>query len=371
MVCAAPRSGEGRFQGPYRNEFQVFQDTKMNRFTLALTARLVICAGWVSLVACSQAATNSPASDDLVSFFKQAITSPPDVEDFVGSARTLRVSDLPASFRSDTNFQAVVFYQGARAGTNFFLRRLNDRALAPASAPPLVTVGRETTNIYEVNRTTITYGIGNSPIAIPNSLSFNLLCHFLDMGLIELRSETVEWQENQFRAVDTRGARIFGKLEISNSLPASLKIAGTETGNPDKVYLYSYPEPATALGGFPGKVTILTQTEHGLAPLSEFELSSVRLAPEHLQKAFFTPLRFTGPTIIQTNLYSNADLYVSLKNGKMMKVGLGRQVPPPVSHVIRRFMLFILIATSVVVPIAIFLKTRKQEARTDNDRQNL
>ncbi len=338
----------------------------MNSSTSISKARRAICVGCLLLVVVSKAATNPPTPDDLVSFFKQAIKSPPAVEDFVGSARSLRVSDLAPTIRSGTNSQPPIFYQGARAGTNFFLRMLGDSASAPANAPIGLTVGRETTNVYEVNRNTVTYGIGNSPMEIPNNLSFNLLSHFLNMGLINVKPESVDWEDNTFHALDIRGGDIYGKLETSNDRPSSLKIARTKGGPPYKMYEYFYAEPATSLGGFPHRTEILTSIDQGLAPLSEFELLSVHLAPEHLSNGFFAPLKFTGTNITHTNLYSNADLYVSLKDGRMRKVPTGPKEPPTIPSARRRAIVFTLLVTLAAGPIIIFVATRKKRATMNN-----
>ena len=319
-------------------------------------AKSAIISGCLFVLS-SNAATNTPTPDDLVTFFKQTVKSPPDVEAFVGIARNLRTSDLPASFANKT-FQRETFYEGARAGTNFFLRRLNDR-LSPAVDPSNTIYGREATNIFLIYDTTITSAIGTNSKVIQNDLFFGLLSHFLNMGLIKIRPGSVEWENNQFHAADIHGEDIFGRLEVSNNLPVQLAIARTKGGSPYKEYKYFYPEPTTALSGFPRKVVLLTSNGHGLSPLSEFELSSIHLAEKPLSNGFFSHLKYTGPTIMHSNLYSNADLYVSLENGNMMKVPiLPREAASSAISVGRkRFILYVFLVTLAIGPIVVFLVT--------------
>ncbi len=207
----------------------------------------------------SIADTGLQEPNDLVVFFKQAIKAPPDVEHFVAQRHDLIDRKPPDLEPGETLGKVLEFYEGARSGSNFFLRAIADPNLTPSGpyAEPFA-VGRTSSNAYEFGKQSIAYGIGTNALVKNGDLYFSMVAEFLNMGLGQLKPETVTWNENRFSGTNIAGRAIFGELEVSNSMPHKLKISPSDGAPPNLVFDYSYPSPPNSLSGFPSKVVIST-----------------------------------------------------------------------------------------------------------------
>jgi hypothetical protein len=311
----------------------------------------------------------APATDDLVSFFKQALVLPPDVESFVGSARTLRLpAGLPGFALNVTNLSRVSFYEGARAGTNFFLRKITGPNAAPKPAPSELVAGRAGSNIYQLNSNLVTYSFGKTRIQEGVSDSFTLLSEFLSMGLINVEPKSVIWNGDHLTALDTRtGNQVFGELQLSNGLPSSLTIRKQERSRPYNVFVYSYPDPPRSRGGYPSKILVLNADGPGQepTPLTEFEIVSLRLAAQPLSEEFFDSSRFKGSNIIHTNVFSNSVMFASTKAGKMLEVPT-KEVPRDVLRRRKFVIFFVCLVILAAGPIIIFGVAKKSQHQKNN-----
>ena len=139
----------------------------------------------------------STANVELVAFFKQAISSPPDVENFIASQRLLGPPEELAALAGTQDkkriaqfakqYESMHFYRGARSGTNFFLTPIEYHTATKALDSYVHIVGRYANTNYTLNKTTnetaITYGTGANAMTAGNNSLFTLVQQFLDMGL--------------------------------------------------------------------------------------------------------------------------------------------------------------------------------------------
>ncbi len=289
------------------------------KLALVLGTTVLLTSGVVAIALLED--KSQPEPKDLVDFFKQAISSPPDIESFVASQRSLRPPDLPAQMmqflKSATNRIADVgtmqFYSGARAGTNFFL---SIQQYADSQRTVVQTSGRAGTTVYQINQNAISYGFGTNAMTAGVQSLFTLVRQILDMGLGGLNPESVVWDGNQFSSQSDYGPAMYGELEFSNHLPFILRISHGKGSPPFETVEYTYPDPPTALGGFPRKIVLSGQTDDGLKPSIEIELQSVHLAARPLPVGFFSEARFKTAAIIYTNIYTEAGLFVYGNDGK-------------------------------------------------------
>ena len=303
------------------------------KFKLALVlGTAVLLTGGIVGVALSSDKTQRPPGD-IVVFFKQAISAPPDVESFVAGQRDLRPQDYvalitklqgPAAASHITGDRgAMRFYSGARAGTNYFLRSfVNSNSPYVPNENGFIS-GHAGTTSYEFSKNSISYGFGSNAITGGVRALLGMVRQVLDMGVGEMNPDTVVWNGNEFSAQTDYGATRYGELELSNNLPSSLKIGmgGNFLNSPPyRTIQYIYPDPPTALGGFPCKIIMSGETEEGLKPSMEIVLQSIHLAARPIHVEFFSPDKFKTAAILLTNIYTDAGLFVYRKDGKMVLI---------------------------------------------------
>ncbi len=333
--------------------------------------RAGLFVGCVTISSVCSAGIDTQAPDDMVSFFKNALSSPPDVEQFIGRIRSLEQLGPTAGLPKGRHLQPLQFFEGGRAGSNFFLRSVPDPDL-PAKPPPVAIVsGRAGSNVYQIGRNDVTYGIGTNSVVAANGAFFGLACQFLNMGLSDVRPETVVWSSNQFRALKFDGTPMSGELEISNKLPYRLSI---RFGNPParlKAYQYSYPDPVGQLAGFPSTITILASSERGFKSTHEMELLAVHVAPRRLRDNFFNDSKFKTASVVTTNIFSNADLYITRSDGQIVKSPVPLSVAAGYGKSHKRVVAWICFAVLALVPPVIIWLGAIRSANTKKTKTKL
>jgi hypothetical protein len=262
------------------------------------------------------------APDDAVAFFKRALASPPDVEGFEASMITLRerlsADSLKHLSKNMMNVTPKVqYFEGARAGTNFFLHSKSLRE-------PM-TSGRFGSEAYTVVSNGVSFGFegfnANNPsssdrISQASDSAFGLTCQFLSMGVSRVAPIGSSWTHDEFVGVNELGRSVYGRLELSNGLPWKLTVSWQRGAPPFKMIVYEYPEPLWSLAGFPKKITICVLFDDGLKPFLELGFSKVQLAKHPLADEFFQPARFITTNILRTNIWTKDKLISLSPRGK-------------------------------------------------------
>jgi hypothetical protein len=321
---------------------------------------------------------------DIVSFFKKTINAPPDIEHIVFkeqmSGRPAMAPSQLASLAAhgiDLNkLSPPQFFEGARAGNNFFLSAIvnsNDVPKAMVPGPVQIDVisrqvtGRAGTNSYQVGmrelRTT-TEGDSetryNKPARESQSFYefFNQIVH---MGIGGLKEQTAVWVGNEF-AVERDGySPIHGELIISNNLPSVLKISETNAAVPFEIFRYVYPDPPDSLGGFPEKITRFMLVNGEERPAVEYNTLQIQVAKNPLAEDFFAAARFVTTNITFTNSYSKGVSY-TMSDGKVRK-----NLPPQViltnAYSSRNARIAIIITFAIVTLVFVFFIFRSSHTR--------
>ena len=302
---------------------------------------ILIAGGAISFAIESYETQQVP--EDPIVFFRKAISSPPDVELFVAGQRDLRPQETLALLKQansqETNslgsedLGAMRFYSGARAGANSFLRPIKDPKSPNTSDEGGFVFGRSGATAYQLTGNSISYGFGTNTFATVVDAMLGLVRQHLDMGLADIKPESVVWNGNEFSAIRDNGDRMHGQLEISNNLPFRLKIAPEQyPSSRQRVIEYTYPDPPNALAGFPARIVISSQFEDGLKPTHEILLQSVHVAKRRLSIDYFDADRFKTAAIIHTNFYINSSLMVYGNDGKLYSISNtdGKTVAIPV-----------------------------------------
>lgn len=255
--------------------------------------------------------TNAQTPEDVVTFFQHALDSPQDVQEFTADMSTLREripADLLKTMRRtgmSNSTPSIQHFWGARGGSNFLLKQINQSA-------PTIT-GRLAAKAFNVVASGISYGFeGFDPrnptssdrISQASESAFGLVSQFLQMGLGEIRPQSVFWTNNGFVGQNDLGRPEYGRLELSNGLPWKLSLSWTVGDPPFKVIYYEYPEPLWRLSGYPLKVTIWSSFEDGLHPFIQFKFSTIRLAQHALSSDYFDPGNFITANTKYTNIWS-------------------------------------------------------------------
>jgi hypothetical protein len=248
----------------------------------------------------SENLTNAPGN--LVVFFKKAISSPPDVEKYVVSQRNIERNSLS-------------YYVGARAGSNYFLQIGYSSNALSLGQGQLIT-GRSGTNAYDVGQNAVSFGFGSNGLTGSVQALFTLTRQCLDMGLAEIRPESVMWNDDTFTATNNHGNSVHGKLITSNGVPARLEISNSTGAY--KTVEYVYPDPPASFNGFPSKMLISGMSGEKLIPQVEVFFYSVQLSKVPLADDYFSALQFIGPNIVHTNIYQDDKLYVQNRRGQMV-----------------------------------------------------
>jgi hypothetical protein len=313
---------------------------------VALAIRISIFAACLLFVLLAKADTSIQTTNDLVRFFKQAISSPPDIEKFMVSQQLI-------------DGESISYYVGARAGSNFFLQILpNSNALANLSERRLVA-GRFGNDAYQITQNAVNRGAGSNAMTAGAEPIFRLVQHFLDMGAANLKPGSVEWNGDAFTAVDNLfGGPSHGRLEFSNGLPFRLRMDYGEHSPLTRLVEYTYPNPATALSGFPAKMVISSGRERELKPFGVVLFYSVQLAPQPLREDFFAPDQFVGTNIVHTNEYVGADVYVQNRRGEKVKLPVSLAKSGGYTNTHSRAVILLCFALITLVPIIIFLRKK-------------
>lgn len=276
-----------------------------------------------------------PAKDP-VAFFKQAISSPLDIHYFNAGQRELTLSreselmlqklqqqhpELPKSVpENPSNFpKPWRFYEGAKAGYNFFLRSIDSSNAPPLSSKSAFSFGRAGSLAYHVSANAISHYTGTNVLSGSIAANFFLSRQFLNLGLGTVEPESVKWNGNQFHANDFSGQELQGVLEISNNLPSSLSISHG-TSAPFKTIRYTYPDPPNSLGGFPSRMLVFAHEDDGIRPAIEIILYSVHIPDKRLPSKFFSEAKLLNTAIAHTNYYVNGELLIRDNNGRWLSV---------------------------------------------------
>jgi hypothetical protein len=233
---------------------------------------------------------------------------PIDAVLFIHSVQT---EGLASALQKSNQWQKWFFVQGARAGTNFYLRIL-EGSDTPGK-PTLRINGRAGSTGYEFTGNAIEYAFGSNTMTAVIGSQFTYLRQYLDMGLGEVEPGSVVWTGNQFSALTRDGATRFGEFEVSNGLPCLLKVRLAKDSPPMTAIGYKYPTPPNSFGGFPCQMTFYDPTENGFTQLDEVAFYSIRIASKPLPPEFFNPDQFKTAEIIYTNTYSDDLIYGSVR----------------------------------------------------------
>ena len=299
---------------------------------------------------------NTNAETDLVLFFKQAISSPPDIEKYVAKRTNLQLpanrtkGPLQGSSQSRPYGASSFYIEGALSGTNYYLHSLPDPDLPPDSNHLGTISVRSGSSTYQIGGHGIIRGIGENGLLEDVKAKFRLSRQMLGMGAGEIEPETVKWNGNDFLAKNILGKDVYGSLHISNNLPLRLEVSLTNELLPYEAIEYTYATPADTFAGYPAKFIISYKSRNELKPLAEIEFESVLLATQQLGAGFFSETRFAD-LIRYTNVFSNSDYYVTKgKSNKLVKVDSGGAVS---SH--SRKIIYFFFTTVILPPIVILL----------------
>ncbi|HWC60360.1 MAG TPA: hypothetical protein VHC44_11760 [Verrucomicrobiae bacterium] len=305
---------------------------------VAPAIKISIFAACLFFFLIAKADTTTQPTNDLVGFFKRAIDSPPEIEKFMASQQLVE--------RKSTSY-----YIGAKAGSNYFLQILpNSNALATLSGRQLVA-GRSGTEAYQITENAVNRGSGSNVMTAGAGVFFTLVQQFLGMGIGNIKPGSVKWNGDTFTADDNLfGVSLRGRLEISNGLPFRLRINHTDGSPLTKLVEYAYPNPPTALSGFPSKMMISGGNDGDLKPFGEIVFYSVQLASAPLRDDFFAAARFVDTNIVHTNEYVGADVYVQKRNGEKVKLPVSLAKSGGYPNTPSRAVIFLCIALITLIP---------------------
>jgi hypothetical protein len=247
---------------------------------------------------------------DPIAFFKQAISAPPDVEEFtVREYSSVTVHGLTKKSSSRLT--------GARAGDNYFLQAFFDAngSNALAASRPALIVGRSGNDQYQYSQNAISYGFGSNGLTAVVRENLSVTRQILDMGMGDTEPDSVKWDGDTFTATNILGEFQYGKLSISNGLPSRLEISAAKGSPPDRMIEYTYPDPSSFFKGFPATISLFGEYDGELIPEVQVQFYSVKLSDEPLSDNFFAAAQFVTPNILYTNVFSNSDANVQLRRG--------------------------------------------------------
>jgi hypothetical protein len=345
-------------------EMQLEPKTKMSVSPIkiglpALSLRMVIVLCYLSIslgVRCEGLGRN----EDIVSFFRQAIISPPDVEEFIVGQRELQSSIAPTN--------SYVYFKGARAGTNFYLWTFTNTNADFGTNARAIIVGRSGATPYSVNGKLAVYGFGSNSFIENVKWEYGKIRYFLAMGIGDLVENSIKWHDNYLTATNNKGMPRYGKLVISNGLPSKLEFSKSEDSPPFKIIEYTYPVPEAVYSGYPEKIVMSSDQNGDFKPVVEMVFQSVKLAAHPLTEDFFDP-RNLAYRFQYTNVYSNSDHYVSALNNKhLVKVSESLAKTGGYTNSRPKFVIIICFVVVTLLPVAILLirstKTKKTKQKT-------
>ncbi len=244
---------------------------------------------------------------DVSAFFKQALSNPPEVESFEASMNILWVPfKIPKGLNLGNLVGTIQEFQGARAGSNWFLRCKTTELTTGSVAGEDYLV---TSDLLRVESNGEWPGPAPSPgdrINHGDKSACGIPFQFLQMGLGELDAGTLTWKGDRFEGAYRDGRKIYGQLEYSNGLPQKLTAYFRTKAAPIFEIVYDYPQPPMALSGFPRAMTICMESADGFKPSLLLELSSVHLPASPLAAEFFRPEQFLTTDVIYTNLLTES-----------------------------------------------------------------
>ena len=300
---------------------------------------VVLMTGGLVTVALS-GETPQKVPENAVAFFKQAISTPLDVDSFIAGERSLRPieelvqlaqpeAQIPAlkkqkipsqqeNLQKAKAMQAEQFCAGARARSDFHLRFISSANTPNIPAQDVSVFGRAGSVRYQVGQNNVSYGSGTNAFVTSIDSMFGFVRQLLDMGLGDLDPESVVWTGNQFTALDRFGKSRYGELVVSNNLPFAIKVSEQKNSPVLKRIEYQYPNPPASLGGFPAKMTIFAVSEGEYKPELEITLYAVHIADRRLPHGFFSDEQFKTAKNIYTNAYINSEIWGTITpvNGK-------------------------------------------------------
>jgi hypothetical protein len=283
--------------------------------------------GVVILWALTEGSPSSGADEngEVTAFLKKSLGSPADVEGFVGRTTVLRERSGRTNTEARIASGTTSFYRGARSGRNFFFCRLSGTNNAGELADGPHISGRSGSKSYHFNPNTVIY-THKEPENVKDPLKYStrgiyaFLCQFLNFGLADIKPEAVVWNGNDLTGEQSDGTPFVGELQISNGLPASLKISRSKSEPPYKACAYIYPDPPSSLGGFPSRIVLSVLFDGKLQPWKEFSLIDVKVPKQRLGENFFDEQQFRSTNIAFVHFYTNGVLYELRKDGTSRKV---------------------------------------------------
>jgi hypothetical protein len=319
---------------------------------------IIILAGFFSFASATHSQSTTNSSEKIISFFKQAMSSPFDVEEFIGTERILHEVSLPGNSKP---FQPpVITYRGSRSGSNFFLVSFSGTNQLRQSV-----AGRRDAETYTVNKNTLNRSIGpgtpQSPNQIPvmGNVIYMYVCQFLNMGMSDLVPETVAWHENEFEATTAFGNRVYGMLEFSNGLPSRLTVSSGKGAPAERIRSYVYPNPPTSLGGFPSQIIFWRRERANWTPGSELTLMSVKMPSNALGADYFASAQFVNTNIKYLHIESNGLMY-NVKTGRLVQLASPKGGVKPstfsgkLDPSVRKTVVIIWLVVGITIPVSIF-----------------
>jgi hypothetical protein len=264
------------------------------------------------------------ADDAIIATFKGALSSPPDVRHFAGTLLNLQEVKLPGAPPGTAIKNELQRFEGARAGSNYYLLKIRS-APTNSAAPKAAVVGRNDKQDYHVNKDAVTYVSQSDsdrskyPLTSLSDGYYTIACQFLNMGFGDFKRGSVKWVGNSFTAERKEGQAAFGDLVLSNGLPAMVKVRKQKGDVPERVCHYEYPDPPGALSGFPRKITMLSMVAGRLKPIIALTLSDVQVSEESLASSFFNAGQF-ATNVAKVRVFTNDALFEVRADGSLFKL---------------------------------------------------
>ena len=285
--------------------------------------RVVFFTSVCLFVGFSKADIITQSTNDPVDIFKKAISSQVNVDHIV-AGEALVDKEIIAGAAKDSIYldSKIHWYEGACSGSNFFMRRISDPIDTNNVPGDPGLAGQFTGKTYQYNKTALTYTTETTnPVADFSHSQRTILNEFLNMGLAYLAPASVIWNGNVVQATRDDGTKMTGLLEISNGLPATLKINFSDGKTPSQIINYYYPDLVGSLDGYPAKMIVSRLSKDVLLPSMEFSIHDLQLSARCLPECIFDPSNYLSSGIRFTNVSSNG-YYFSLGphgNGKPVR----------------------------------------------------
>jgi hypothetical protein len=256
---------------------------------------------------------------DLILFLKQATISPLDVEDFTARQHAVK-EQIPRFLPKGLKLgPPIEFYEGAKSGSNFVLWAIRDPASPTNDTSTNFAMGRKGSKSYSINPGGIVYGIGSNDQTELSKHIFDRVSYFLNFGLWDLKPTTIVWTDDSFEGTTLLEKHVYGKLEVSNGLPRHIRLSVARAEPAYRDYEYIYPDPPSALSGYPSKIIISDLSKATVEPLEEITMLSIVFAQHPLPESFFDESKLIRGNIKYTNIYSNNMFFATKKDGTMSK----------------------------------------------------